>query len=61
MSTEACLSFIGSKQEEFASVMAWVEGLRGRMAESTWQVERLFESFGGGVPCVGATLPCRRS
>lgn len=41
-----------SLQEEFASVVAWVESLRGRMGESTRQVEGLFESllsqsFGG--------------
>ena len=41
-----------SKQEEFAGVVARVEGLRGRMGESTRQVEGLFESllsqsFGG--------------
>ena len=40
-------------QEEFASVVARVESLRGRMGESTRQVEGLFESllaesFGGG-------------
>ncbi len=32
-------------QEEFASVMARVESLRGRMGESAWQVEGLFESL----------------
>ncbi len=41
-----------SLQEEFAGVVAWVESLRGRMGESTRQVEGLFESllnqsFGG--------------
>jgi type I restriction enzyme S subunit len=41
-----------SKQEEFAGVAARVESLRGRMGESTRQVEGLFESllsqsFGG--------------
>jgi type I restriction enzyme S subunit len=41
-----------SKQEEFAGVVARVESLRGRMGESTRQVEGLFESllnqsFGG--------------
>jgi len=40
-------------QEEFAGVVARVESLRGRMGESTRQVEGLFESllaesFGGG-------------
>ncbi len=39
-------------QEEFASVVARVESLQGRMGESTRQVDRLFEcllsqSFGG--------------
>jgi phosphate uptake regulator len=29
----------------FAGVVAQVEGLRGRMAESTRQVDRLFESL----------------
>lgn len=42
-----------SLQEEFAGVVARVESLRGRMGESTRQVEGLFESllsesFGGG-------------
>jgi hypothetical protein len=41
-----------SLQEEFAGVVARVEGMRGRMGESTRQVEGLFEfllseSFGG--------------
>ena len=41
-----------SLQEEFAGVVARVESLRGRMGESTRQVEGLFESllsesFGG--------------
>ncbi|HXD11597.1 MAG TPA: hypothetical protein VN653_16145, partial [Anaerolineales bacterium] len=34
-----------SLQEEFAGVVRRVEGLRGRMAESTRQVEGLFESL----------------
>jgi type I restriction enzyme S subunit len=34
-----------SLQEEFAGVVRRVEGLRGRMVESTRQVEGLFESF----------------
>jgi type I restriction enzyme, S subunit len=34
-----------SLQEEFAGVVARVEGLRGRMGESTRQVEGLFESL----------------
>ena len=39
--------------EVFAGVMAWVEGLRGRMSEAGRQVGGLFErllaeSFGGG-------------
>ena len=34
-----------SKQEEFAGVVARVESLRGRMGESTRQVEGLFESL----------------
>ena len=29
----------------FAGVVAWVESLRGRMGESTRQVEGLFESL----------------
>ena len=45
MSTEACLSFIGGKQEEFAGIVARVESLRGRMGESERQVEGLFESL----------------
>jgi hypothetical protein len=32
-------------QEEFAGVVARVEGLRGRMGESERQVENLFESL----------------
>ncbi|MBK6645336.1 MAG: hypothetical protein IPG44_06220 [Anaerolineales bacterium] len=32
-------------QEEFAGVVARVESLRGRMGESTRQVEGLFESL----------------
>ena len=32
-------------QEEFAGVVARVEGLRGRMGESVRQVEGLFESL----------------
>ena len=32
-------------QEEFAGVVARVESLRGRMGESTRQVENLFESL----------------
>ena len=41
-------------QEEFAGVVRRVDGLRGRMGESTRQVDGLFESllsesFGGGV------------
>ena len=35
----------GDMQEEFAGVVARVEGLRGRMGESTRQVEGLFESL----------------
>lgn len=34
-----------SLQEEFAGVVARVESLRGRMGESTRQVEGLFESL----------------
>jgi hypothetical protein len=34
-----------SLQEEFASVVARVESLRGRMAEAERQVEGLFESL----------------
>jgi hypothetical protein len=34
-----------SLQEEFAGVVARVEGLRERMAESTRQAEGLFESL----------------
>lgn len=34
-----------SKQEEFAGVVARVEGLRGRMSESERQAEELFESL----------------
>ena len=33
-----------SLQEEFAGVVARVESLRGRMGESTRQVDELFES-----------------
>ena len=41
-------------QEEFAGVVARIESLRGRMPESTRQVDGLFESllaesFGGGA------------
>jgi len=32
-------------QEEFAGIVARVESLRGRMSESTRQVEGLFESL----------------
>ena len=32
-------------QEEFAGVVARVEGMRGRMSESERQVEGLFESL----------------
>jgi len=32
-------------QEEFAGMVARVESMRGRMAESTRQVEGLFESL----------------
>ena len=43
-----------SLQEEFMSVVARVESLRGRMSEAERQVSGLFESmlvksFGGGV------------
>jgi hypothetical protein len=36
---------VESLQEEFAGVVARVESLRGRMGESTRQVEGLFESL----------------
>jgi hypothetical protein len=39
------LDFPVSLQEEFAGVVARVESLRGRMGESTRQVEGLFESL----------------
>ena len=35
----------GNLQEEFAGVVVRVESLRGRMGESTRQVEGLFESL----------------
>ena len=35
----------GNIQEEFAGVVARVESLRGRMGESTRQVNGLFESL----------------
>jgi len=34
-----------ARQEEFAGVVARIESLRGRMGESTRQVEGLFESL----------------
>jgi hypothetical protein len=37
--------YLLSLQEEFAGVVARVESLRGRMGESTRQVEGLFESL----------------
>ncbi len=39
------IGFPVSLQEEFAGVVARVESLRGRMGESTRQVEGLFESL----------------
>jgi hypothetical protein len=38
-------SILLNVQEEFAGVVARVESLRGRMRESTRQVEGLFESL----------------
>ena len=39
------LTFLVYTGEEFAGVVARVESLRGRMGESTGQVEGLFESL----------------
>jgi hypothetical protein len=36
---------MSSLQEEFAGVVARVEGLRGRLSEAGRQVENLFESL----------------
>ena len=45
MITFQILTLFSILQEEFAGVVARVESLRGRMGESTRQVEGLFESL----------------